>query len=74
MKKYFRIAIRDTHPVLFFDVEAPADAQLPRYWSNIKIEGSIITENFCVPYDMIAHISIVTIEEGQTTFRPRVVN
>lgn len=73
MKKYFRVAIKDTHPPLFYDMETGQDVSLPNFWSNIRMAGCLMSENFCVPYDQIAHISVVTIEQAQS-WSPRVVN
>ncbi len=72
MKKYFRIAIKDTNPSLFYDLEVADNVSLPNYWTNIRMAGCLITENFAVPYDMIAHISVVTIEQAQV-FKPSFV-
>ena len=73
MKKYFRVAVKDTHPVVFFDLEVGTDVSLPNMWTNIRMAGCLMSDNFCVPYDQIAHISVVTIEQVEP-FRPRVVN
>ena len=73
MKKYFRVAIRDTVPSLFYDMEVAQDVSLPNFWTNIRMAGCLISENFCVPYDMIAHISVVTIEQAQA-FKLHTVN
>ncbi len=73
MKKYFRVAIRDTVPCLFYDLEVGGDVSLPNFWTNIRMASCLISENFCVPYDMIAHISVVTVEQAQV-FKPHLVN
>ncbi len=72
MKKYFRVAIRDTMPCLFYDMEVGADVSLPNFWTNVRMAGCLMSENFCVSYSMIAHISVVTVEQAQV-FKPSFV-
>ena len=73
MKKYFRIVLKGPHPVIFFDLEVPESAQLPNFWNNVMLQGAVITEKFCIVYDQIAHVSIVTIEQVETAFKPKFV-
>lgn len=73
MKKFFRIVIKGS-PVLFFDMEVPDSASLPNFMANVTMHGAVIHEKFFVPYDQIAHVSVVTMEQAQTGFVPRVVN
>lgn len=75
MKKYFRIALKGSHPVIFFDLEVPEGQSLPVWWMNVTLAGSVVTENFCVTYDQIAHVSVVMVDPGKPQgFTPRVVN
>lgn len=73
MKKYFRVAIKDTHPVLLFDIEVAQDVSLPNWWANIRATGCLVTDNVVVPYETIAHISVITVEQAQV-FKPHLVN
>lgn len=74
MKKYFRIALKGSHPVIFFDLEVPENSSLPNWWANVVLAGCVVSEKFCVAYDQIAHVSVMTLEQGTTGFVPRVVN
>jgi hypothetical protein len=74
MKKYFRIVLKGPHPVVFFDLEVAENVQLRNFWANIILAGCVVTENFCVAYDQIAHVSVVTVEQAQQGWRPTVVN
>ncbi len=74
MKKYFRIVLKGPHPVIFFDMEVAENISLPNFWSNVVLQGTLITEKFCIAYDQIAHVSVITVEQVQQGFTPRVVN
>lgn len=73
MKRYFRIVVKCEQP-LWFDMEVPPDANLVNFWQNIKFAGSVVHENFAIPYEQIKYICIVTQEQAAQVFTPRVVN
>jgi len=72
MKKYFRIVLKGPHPVIFFDLEVAENVSLPNFWNNITLAGAVVTDKFCIVYDQIAHISLITVEQAET-FKPRFV-
>lgn len=74
MKKYFRIVLKGPHPVVFFDLEVGESLMLPNFWNSVVLAGTLVTDKFCVPYDQIAHISVITIEQTQQAWKPTVVN
>ena len=75
MKKYFRIVLKGPQPVIFFDLEVDVNLLLPNFWQNAVLSGVLVTEKFCVPYDQIAHISVVTVEQVQpASWKPTVVS
>jgi hypothetical protein len=75
MKKFFRIVLKGhSNPNLYFDLEVPNEASLPQFMSNVAMAGAIVQEKFYVPYDQIAHVSVVTMEQSVQGFTPRVVN
>lgn len=74
MKKYFRITLKGPHPVIFFDLEVSENLSLPMWWANVTLAGQVISEQFCIVYSEIAHVSVVTVEQVQQGFTPRVVN
>ena len=73
MKKYFRIVLKGPHPVIFFDLEVAENVSLPNFWANVTLQGAVVSEKFCIAYDLIGHISVVTVEQVEP-FKPRVVN
>ena len=74
MKKYFRIALKGSHPVVFFDLEVDEKLSLPMWWANVAFAGCVISDKFCIVYDQIAHVSVMTIEQAQQGWTPKVVN
>lgn len=75
MKKYFRIALKGSHPVIFFDLEVPESQSLPMWWSNVFMAGYVLTDKFCIVYDQIAHVSVVTFEQTQPGYtKPTLVS
>ena len=72
MKKYFRIVLKGPHPVIFFDLEVSECINLPNFWTNIALQGAVVTDRFCIVYDQIAHISVVTVEQVEP-FKPKFV-
>jgi len=72
VKKYFRIVLKGPHPVIFFDLEVAENVSLPNFWNNIVLAGAVVTDKFCIVYDQIAHISLITVEQAET-FKPRFV-
>lgn len=72
MKKYFRVVLKGPHPVVIFDMEVPENASLVNLWANITMQGTLVTEKFCIAYDQIAHISFITVEQAQV-FKPQFV-
>ncbi len=74
MKKYFRIVLKGPHPVIFFDMEVEESVSLPNFWANVTLQGAVVQEKFCIVYDQIAHISVITVEQVRQGFVPKVVN
>ncbi len=74
MKKYFRIVLKGPHPVIFFDLEVTDNISLINFWANITLQGAIVHDKFCIVYDQIAHISVMTVEQIETGFKPRIVS
>ena len=72
MKKYFRIVLKGPHPVIFFDMEVGESINLPNFWTNIALQGAVVHDRFCIVYDQIAHISVVTVEQVEP-FKPKFV-
>lgn len=72
MKKFFRITLKGTPPLVFFDYEVPENAQLPQFWSNVISAGCVVTEKFIVMHDQVASIQVVTMEQAQV-FKPQFV-
>ena len=74
MKKYFRIALKGSHPIVFFDLEVAENVSLVTWWANVAFAGCVISDKFCIVYDQIAHVSVVTFEQAQQGWTPKVVS
>ncbi len=74
MKKYFRIVLKGPHPVIFFDMEVNENLSLPMWWANVTLAGAVVHEKFCITYDQVAHVSVITVEQAETGFKPRIIN
>ena len=63
MKKYLRVILKSDR-ALWYDIPMPDDVMMLNVVAQLQMCGYVITDKVFVPYDQIAHMCLIEIENG----------